>query len=124
MRELKFRTGHKGRMWDVIAWDISGFKSLRSLDEKEVVAWVYTDSRLLEYTGHKDKNGKEIYEGDYDSDGHMVVFCNNCAGWQFGHIDIPTKDLAIDCHACEGHFMFRDHVGEFEIFGNVIECNE
>ena len=79
---------------------------------------------VLECTGFKDVEGKEIYEGDYDHDGHVVVFCNNCAGWQFGHIDIPTKDLAIDCHACEGHFMFRDHVGEFEIIGNTKECNE
>ena len=123
MRELKFRTVYKGRLWDVTGWDISGFKHLQSLDKKEVEP-IYTFRRLLEYTGHKDKSGKEIYEGDYDNEGNVVVFCNRCAGWQFGLIDIPTKDLVIDCHACEGNFFFQDHLPEFEIFGNVNVCNE
>ena len=78
---------------------------------------------VLEWTGFKDIKGNDIYEGDHDHEGHVVVFCDRCAGWQFGLIDIPTKDLVIDCHACEGNFFFQDHLPEFEIFGNVNECN-
>ena len=56
MREIKFRAMYKGKMQP-----ISGYGSASGgtfvLDES-------IDSPLMQYTGLKDKNGKEIYEGD------------------------------------------------------------
>lgn len=46
MREIKFRAWDGKTMWE----------SISDLD---------TDWTLMQFTGLKDKNGKEIYEGDY-----------------------------------------------------------
>jgi uncharacterized phage protein (TIGR01671 family) len=64
MRDIKFR-----------AWDISGNKMISdlcqmSLDDgfyslnKEIETIHRAGFELMQYTGLKDKNGKEIYEGD------------------------------------------------------------
>jgi len=70
-----------------------------------------------QFTGKSDKKGKKIFEGDYDKDGNVVVWCEN--GWEFGALDIPTKEIVINCHACEGNFLFGDHIGDFEVIGNI-----
>ena len=64
-------------------------------------------------------NGKEYNEFDYNEDGDMLVFCENCMAWQFALIDIPTKDICIKCHNCDGNFMFDDVINDFKPIGNL-----
>lgn len=112
MREIKFR-----------AWD-NTCKVMKYCDFEKLV---YTDHSndfrvmcnegylnnrpypLMQFTGLKDKNGKEIYEGDIlsnkDTDGNMVVnwcpisagFCLDKKGWMFSHY---FKE-AVDANQCE-----------------------
>ena len=72
-----------------------------------------------QYAGFSDKNGKEVFEGDYDKEGNIVVFCDECHGWQFGEIDIQTKQVCIPCHNCDGNFMIGDWIDRFEVVGNI-----
>ena len=68
MREIKFRYWYKNTK--EMAYDI------------QMVFPVLSDHPIImQYTGLKDKNGKEIYEGDIDSDGMTFEYLVDMAGW-------------------------------------------
>jgi hypothetical protein len=64
-------------------------------------------------------NGREMFEGDYDLEGKMLVFCEECMGFQFAEIDYETKEVVVKCHACELNFWFRDYIDEFFPIRNI-----
>lgn len=79
--------------------------------------WVDDDS-MCQYVNHKTKEGKKIFEGDYDEDYNVLFWCDKCKSFEFGCLDVPTKEIVF-CNACEGHFMFSEHIDEFEPIGNL-----
>jgi uncharacterized phage protein (TIGR01671 family) len=62
MREIKFRAWHKKnkKMMKVNSWNWND----DFIQENEVQAYRANDLKLMQFTGLKDKNGVEIYEGD------------------------------------------------------------
>jgi len=69
MREIKFRAWYQDKMWPINIIRYAEYDGLHLVtyvtdyldNAKEIPA---SDVRLMQYTGLKDKNGKEIYEGD------------------------------------------------------------
>lgn len=76
---------------------------------------------VMQYTGLKDKNGKEIYEGDILSDNTLprVVAWGSRSNTTYGHGD-STTELNIG-------FKFSSwgsRVGSIEVIGNIYENPE
>ena len=127
MREIKFR-----------AWDKKGKKWIRDfhilpngqvlVGQGKMTAWIYAkkDVDLIQYTGLKDKNGKEIYEGDIlswlsEEEGlgeiYTVIF-NEAVGEFMGR------------HKIAGNLDFNSgyaediNTNEIEVIGNIYENTE
>jgi hypothetical protein len=58
-----------------------------------------------EFTGLADKNNKDIYEGDIDSEGYVVEFICGC-------FVLYNKDYTVDLY---------NHSDTIEIIGNIYE---
>ena len=116
-QELKFKAIYRGELHEIYEISLTdGFVTIfmKRYPYREKVK----PEKILEYINRQDINGEEIYEGDYDNDGNCVVWCDKCSSWQFAQLDVPTREICIPCHSCDGNFMFDDHIQEFEKVSN------
>ena len=110
MREIKFRA------WDKIHKKIRGidhdFFSLRN----DGMLSSNTSMILLQYTGLKDKNNREIYEGDILKKGKYMFECK----WGYCSFDFNPFPYPIDKeHNQDGYFR-----EDMEVIGNIYENPE
>lgn len=129
MREIKFRAWDKDNKVmhfsneneDDIVWEITPlikFLEMRTIDSfpggeyhLQEDAWVAPNQTLMQYTGLKDKNSKEIYESDIvNIDGLIVPVIWYAGAWMVEYFTIPTKSYL-------SHFDELD----VEIIGNIYE---
>lgn len=136
MREIKFRA------WDKLTsdWVIRNGVQLSGDDDTFGCLWgddLFSESsandemrfeykpenvELMQYTGLKDKNGKEIYEKDCLGgvyEGLYIDYCDSCKQFQL-------FNCLEECMACIGDVHWFEVVGyeDFEIIGNRFENPE
>lgn len=115
MREIKFRAWHKA---DEKMYQIYGFSQSQWFLKGKKFPMPPGAIKLMQYTGLKDKNGKEIYEGDvlYYEDGEFsftakVVYND----WGFYLKGIVPND----------NYSFQEITGncvvDAEIIGNIYQ---
>jgi len=110
MREIKLRAWYKkdGEMRSPLEiWDI------------HLLAGRREDYILMQYTGLKDKNDKEIYEGDILNNGHYKtrVYWNEHTG-SWSHKSTNVDD-ALYIYVVSNRTV--DQKLSFEIIGNIYE---
>ena len=97
-REIKFR------YWEVFNTEMKDFDPYLCAS---ILAKQSEDFILLQYTGLKDKNGKEIYEGDIISYGNVGA-SNDIVKYEEGGFK-PFINMA------------GPHAEEIEVIGNIYE---
>ena len=104
MREIKFR------MWDSLRNVYEDFFNTYTFWEKRTLNTIQDYLILEQYTGLKDKNGKEIYEGDIAED-------------STGRVTVTATVIYIGSSFCFG--FYNDYLDEWaeriEIIGNIHE---
>ena len=120
--ELKFKA-QKSHNNETVYFDLKYF--LENDDDKMPDGMQYVLKNIRQFTGFKDKNGKEIYDmdiiGDWtDVDGKMdqskqtVYFDEMLGGWMLDNSLKQDRSLCYSLHAELQDF-------EYEIIGNVFE---
>lgn len=136
-REIKFRMFRDGRMQGVHTMYSKGSHT-DSVTEPQDFA--FSDGEILmQFTGLKDKNGKEIYEGDIV---RLLVGASSKIGWpfqvifEFGSFQLksPIYDspiafisMAVQCieHDMCSEFNAIDYVpSQLEVIGNIYDNPE
>jgi len=126
MRAIKFRAWNGKVMREVYQLHFNGYPiegvcgcEVLKTDVSDYEHWIITEEvKIMQFTGLKDKNGKEIYEGDRIEIKHpyrnreftgIVEWLDyewGCKNFDFGHFDIP-------------HDIFSEGPKFIEVIGNI-----
>lgn len=115
MREIKFRAWNKDEIdWEpvpfIITEGLNPTKIIGFLDENEGQCLLEDGHAIVQYTGLKDKNGREIYEGDIYSYELYKVFVSG------GNVEESTGKGFDVVEYKDGAFYHGD-----ELLADVIE---
>ena len=125
-REIKFRVWDIKKekllndgQWDIIALTLDGYLIKVSTAEYSSSAYDYDDENkvIMQFTGLKDKKGKEIYEGD------IVNGCSFLGSHAYGIVEYHNDQFLV---VPIGRFIegTSDITTWCEVIGNIYENTE
>ncbi len=124
MRDIKFRAWADKKMVDVLSID---FK-LKDIcvyrfhcDEKYFVVYDINNVNLMQYTGIKDKNGVEIYEGDIVKLSRFNNWLNEVV---FDEENASFKLISVDKQFASSYFSNFEDKSKLVVVGNIYENPE
>lgn len=126
-REIKFRaySSHNHKIYSVsnIEWDIDGRIWVTADDGKNGIELIDDEAHLMQYTGLKDKNGLEIYEGDIVKM-HIVVLSPDDKVGRVEYTPEYGYSLLMHGRRARQNDWANDEGANYEVIGNIFENPE
>ena len=116
MRDIKFRCWYDNKMYKVVDIDFAYEKI--NLFGADIIN--FKDGKLMQYTGLKDKNGKEIYEGDVIKG--LVISLDQKRTFIIIGV-VKYKEYGFYLETREGTYAITDFE-ESEVIGNIYDNPE
>ena len=120
MREIKFKAIRKydNKVFEVMSLGIAE-EEIMSWDEEEsnILHIPFDEIELMQYAGLKDKNGKEIYEGD-------IVKYNDAGGETHTRVIKYDDEMGAFCCDRGAYVDYFTCMREIEVLGNIYENPE
>lgn len=127
-REIKFRAWDKKykQIYYNVGMSMIGIKIYKDKNLPEIIILDRGKNifELMQYTGIKDKNGKEIYEGDIvlvDDNKGLVVFCSGCFMIEWIDEKESYREFLFFGRNCK---YAREGEEQVEVIGNIFENPE
>lgn len=128
---FKFRAWDKRRELMSNPFDITDIRA----EEYDGSAWLadccfsglndgWDNFELMQFTGLKDKNGKEIYEGDIITNETEIVVSEYGVLDYTGEFQKTKCSVTYNSHFCMFNLTEDVHHGKFEVIGNIYENPE
>jgi len=117
-REIKFRA------WDEInnkMYPITGISFVNKdvwlqINDKQIMGANFSEIQIMQYTGLKDKNDKEIYEGD------ILLYYHHAVGQLIRVVTYKYGAFGIEGSMNGSHIVFGNVLkNEREVIGNIYE---
>jgi len=129
MREIKFMAWHKEKkiLREVLEISFSGgYVILAGFGSFGEIEASIRDVELMQYTGLKDKNGVEIYEGYIVKFDPCVPYLldNNLKDGQMGTIVFFLSEFLVKPLNDDGPNFILDELGDWVVIGNIYENKE
>lgn len=127
MREIKFRMWNGSQMRQVHSMFSKAHERIVNPPSDDPEYNFNHQEPLMQYTGLKDKNGKEIYEGDIVLDwktSRRVKWSNQNASFYLSHLDGKRAFYKEFIECLQSQSSGPVHCNTIEVIGNIYENQE